>query len=443
MCFDHFKINSMRKRIAFISEHASPLAVLGGVDAGGQNVYVAELAKYLSKMDYDVDVFTRWEDATTTPVVNWLKNVRVIHVKAGPIKYVQKEELLPYMPEFRKNMMKFIEQEEIVYDLVHANFFMSALVAMELKEIMEIPYVVTYHALGKVRRIHQKEADKFPIERLEIEEETAARADKILAECSQDKEDLCSLYNVPEAKLAIVPCGFCPSEFYPINQSYARNYLGLDPDERVILQLGRMVPRKGVDTVIQALSYLKTSNQKIRLLIVGGESDMPDAKLCPEIGRLQKIAEELGASSSVTFTGRRNRNVLKYYFSAADIFVTTPWYEPFGITPLESMACGTPVIGSNVGGIKYSVKNGETGYLVPPKDPQALAAKLDYLLNHKMLLKKMQVNCLRRVHKLFTWKTIAESVAKVYEEVLKEKEIHTSTPVYQLQNRKIELKKIK
>jgi D-inositol-3-phosphate glycosyltransferase len=168
MCFDHFKINSMRKRIAFISEHASPLAVLGGVDAGGQNVYVAELAKYLSKMDYDVDVFTRWEDATTTPVVNWLKNVRVIHVKAGPIKYVQKEELLPYMPEFRKNMMKFIEQEEVVYDLVHANFFMSALVAMELKEIMDIPYVVTYHALGKVRRIHQKEADKFPIERLKL-----------------------------------------------------------------------------------------------------------------------------------------------------------------------------------------------------------------------------------------------------------------------------------
>ncbi|MBO9683843.1 MAG: glycosyltransferase [Flavisolibacter sp.] len=433
----------MRRKVAFISEHASPLAVLGGVDAGGQNVYVAELAKYLSKMDYDVDVFTRWEDANTTQVVNWLRNVRVIQIKAGLIKYLPKEELLQYMPEFRRNTMKFMEREDIVYDLVHANFFMSALVAMELKEIMDIPYVVTYHALGKVRRIHQKEADKFPIERLEIEEETALRADKILAECSQDKEDLCTLYHVPEAKLAIVPCGFCPSEFYPINQSYARNYLGLDPDERIILQLGRMVPRKGVDTVIQALSRLKTSNQKIRLLIVGGESDIPDAKLCPEIGRLRKIAGELGVASFVTFTGRRNRNVLKYYFSAADIFVTTPWYEPFGITPLESMACGTPVIGSNVGGIKYSVKNGETGYLVPPKDPEALAAKLDYLLCHKMLLKKMQVNCLRRVHKLFTWKTIADSVVKVYEEVLKGREIHRSTPVYQLQNSKVQLKKIK
>ena len=433
----------MRKKIAFISEHASPLALLGGVDAGGQNVYVAELAKYLSKMDYDVDVFTRWEDANTTQVVPWLRNVRIIHIKAGPIAYLPKEELLQHMTDFRRNMMKFMEEEDLVYDLIHANFFMSALVAMELKEIMDIPYVVTYHALGKVRRIHQKEADKFPIERLQIEEETAARADQILAECSQDKEDLCSLYNVDPAKLSVVPCGFCPSEFYPINQSYARNYLALDPDERIILQLGRMVPRKGVDTVIQALSHLKTSGQKIRLLIVGGESETPDEKLCPEIGRLKKIAEESGVSASVTFVGRRNRNVLKYYYSAADIFVTTPWYEPFGITPLESMACGTPVIGSNVGGIKYSVKNGETGYLVPPKDPEALAAKLDHLLNNKMLLKKMQVNCLRRVHKQFTWKIIAESVAKVYEEVLRGKQVSISTPVYRLQDLKPELKKTK
>src|SRR5438045_4818141 len=176
------------------------------------------------------------------------------------------------MTEFRRNMMQFIEEEDIVYDLIHANFFMSALVAMELKEIMDIPYVVTYHALGKVRRIHQKEADKFPIERLNIEEETTTRADRIIAECQQDKEDLVNLYDVDTTKLSIVPCGFCPSEFYPVNQSFARNYLGLDQDENILLQLGRMVPRKGVDTVIQALSFLRSSKQKARFLIVGGES---------------------------------------------------------------------------------------------------------------------------------------------------------------------------
>jgi D-inositol-3-phosphate glycosyltransferase len=433
----------MRKRIAFISEHASPLAVLGGVDAGGQNVYVAELAKYLVTIGYDIDVFTRWEDPALPHVVNWLNDVRVIHVKAGPVKYIPKEELLPYMPEFRKNMMSFMEREEIIYDLIHANFFMSALVAMELKEIMDIPYVVTYHALGKVRRIHQKEADKFPAERQDIEEETALRANKIIAECPQDKEDFRNLYHVDNSKLTIVPCGFCPSEFYPINQSLARNYLGLNQKEDIILQLGRMVPRKGVDNVIQALSFLKSATRKTRLLIVGGESEIPDPVACPEIGRLQKFTEELGVASSVTFIGRRDRSLLKYYYSAADIFITTPWYEPFGITPLESMACGTPVIGANVGGIKYSIKNGETGYLVPPKVPQALALKIDHLLSNKMLLKKMQVNCLRRVHKLFTWKKIAESVATVYEEVLKEIKKETTTPVYQLQQSKVEFKKIK
>lgn len=433
----------MRKKIALISEHASPLAVLGGVDAGGQNVYVAELAKYISKMDYDVDVFTRWEDPSLPQVTNWMNNVRVIQMKAGPVKYIQKEELLQYMPDFRKSMMQFMEQEDIIYDLIHANFFMSALVAMELKEIMDIPYVVTYHALGKVRRIHQKEADKFPIERLDIEEETAVRADRIIAECQQDKEDLCNLYSADDSKMSIVPCGFCPSEFYPVNQAYARKQLGLSEDENIILQLGRMVPRKGVDNVIEALSFLKSSTPKTRLLIVGGETETPNPKLCPEIARLQKIAEELEVASSVTFVGRRDRHLLKYFYSSADIFITTPWYEPFGITPLESMACGTPVIGANVGGIKYSVKNGETGYLVPPKDPQALALKIDHLLSNKTLLKKMQVNCLKRVHHLFTWKKIAESVAKVYEDVLIEtqKQKGTTTPVYHLQQIKTAYKK--
>jgi glycosyltransferase involved in cell wall biosynthesis len=433
----------MKKKIAFISEHASPLAVLGGVDAGGQNVYVAELAKSLSKIGFDVDVFTRWEDETLPQIINWVNGVRVIHIEAGPVQYVQKEDLLPYMTTFRKNIMRFMEEEDTRYDLVHANFFMSALVAMELKEIMDIPYVVTYHALGQVRRIYQKEQDQFPVERLAIEEETAAWADKVIAECEQDKEDLCNLYKVNPQNISVVPCGFCPSEFYPVNQSFARSYLGLEQDENILLQLGRIVPRKGVDNVIKALSLLRTSNRKTRLLIVGGESEIPDPNRCAEIGRLQKIAEEEGVSSSIHFAGRRNRNLLKYFYSAADIFITTPWYEPFGITPLESMACGTPVIGADVGGIKYSVKNGETGYLVPPNDPKALADRIDHLLMHTELLKKMQANALKRVHQLFTWAKIAEAVAAVYEEVFALINSERKANVYLINRSHSKMKKIK
>jgi glycosyltransferase involved in cell wall biosynthesis len=408
----------MRKKIAFISEHASPLAVLGGVDAGGQNVYVAELAKYLARLNYDIDVFTRWEDPSTPQVVNMMEGVRVIHVKAGPIEYIAKEEILPFMDRFRENMIRFMQQEDIVYDLIHANFFMSAQVAMELKELMDIPYVVTYHALGKVRLIHQQEQDKFPIERLEIEKRTAECAAKIIAECPQDRDDLCNLYEVDGSKITIVPCGFCPSEFYPINQSYARSFLGLNNKEHIILQLGRMVPRKGVDNVIRSLKYLSTSGKPVRLVIVGGESSTPDPATCPEIGRLQRLAREEGVLTMVTFVGRRDRKMLKYYYSAADVFVTTPWYEPFGITPLESMACGTPVIGANVGGIKYSVKNGETGYLVPAKNPMALASKIDSLFSNSVLIKRMQLNALKRVHSQFTWSKVAEMVAGIYENIL-------------------------
>lgn len=431
----------MRKKIAFISDHASPLAVLGGVDSGGQNVYVAELTKYITKLNYEIDVFTRWEDPSVSKIVSLPNGVRVIHIKAGPLKYIQKEELLQYMPEFREGMIRFMEQEDIVYDLIHANFFMSALVAMELKEAMDIPYVVTYHALGKVRLMHQKEQDKFPVERLDIEKKTAENADKVIAECPQDKEDLCTLYRVNPSTIDIVPCGFCPSSFYPVNQLYARSILGLDKKEKIILQLGRMVPRKGVDNVIQSLRYLESLNT--RLLVVGGESDAPDPILCPEIGRLRRLAIQEGVSSQVSFVGRKDSKALKYYYSAADIFITTPWYEPFGITPIESMACGTPVIGADVGGIKYSVKNGETGYLIPPKDPMALAAKIDHLLGNPSLIKKMQLNSIKRVHSHFTWAKIAEMVVAIYENVLARNSRKAARlPVYMMQTDRKPLKKI-
>ena len=407
----------MKKKIAFISEHASPLATLGGVDAGGQNVYVAELARQLIKNGYDVDVFTRWEDASLEQVVDYVPGVRVVHIQAGPVQYVHKEELLPFMAEFREHMIDYMMEEDIRYDLVHANFWMSALVASEIKQILGIPYVITFHALGHVRRIYQKEADKFPPERLQIEEETARLADQVIAECPQDKEDLIHYYGVDPARIAIIPCGFNPSEFYPVNRSFARSLLGLNQKEHILLQLGRMVPRKGVDNVIKALAYLKNFRTPLRLIVVGGESDHPDPLCCPEIARLQKLAEAEGVHMSVTFAGRKGRDMLKYYYSAADVFITTPWYEPFGITPLESMACGTPVIGAKVGGIKFSVKDGQTGFLVPPNDPEALADKIEYMLSDSLLIRKMKTNAIQRVHTLFTWAKIADAVATMYEAV--------------------------
>jgi D-inositol-3-phosphate glycosyltransferase len=408
----------MTKRIALISEHATPLGIFGGVDSGGQNVYVGQLAKHLAAIGYTVDVFTRRDCESLPEVVEWQQGVRVIHVLAGPPTAIPKENLLPYMEAFTQFVLEWC-RDRVFYDLIHANFWMSALVAVQVKRALRIPFVVTFHALGKVRRLHQGNADQFPDERFAVEDWVVQEADRIIAECPQDREDLLNLYQANPKQISVIPCGFDTTEFWAIDKVRARLTLGLSPSEQVVLQLGRMVPRKGIDTLIRGFAeLLNTMTQPTRLLIVGGEADVPDPRLTPEIGRLKAIAKDLGITSQVTFVGRKGREILKYYYSAADIFITTPWYEPFGITPIESMACGTPVIGSEVGGIKFTVKHGETGYLVPPNDPQRLAERMRYLFAHPQLLSLLGKQAIRRSQDHFTWPKVTSAVAAVYEDVL-------------------------
>ncbi len=293
------------------------------------------------------------------------------------------------------------------------------MVAAEIKRQTGIPFVVTFHALGRVRRQFQQEADTFPDARFAVEDRIVAEANHLIAECPQDEEDLINLYNADPANITIIPCGFDPSELWPLAKPLARVALGLAPEEPVVLHVGRMVPRKGVDNVIRGFACLVREHDiAARLLVVGGESDTPDPLITPEIGRLQEIAAAEDVADRVIFTGRRGREALKTYYSAADIFVTTPWYEPFGITPLEAMACGTPVIGANVGGVKFTVRDGETGYLVPPNDPAALGERLAHLYTRPKLLSVFRKQAIRRANDLFTWKRVTDAVAALYEEVL-------------------------
>jgi D-inositol-3-phosphate glycosyltransferase len=417
-------MNMQVTRIAFISDHASPLAILGGVDTGGQNVYVAQLALHLAKQNHEVDIFTRKEDSAAEEIVNWMPGIRVIHIKAGPEDVIPKEDLLPFMPEFQRNMLSFIRRNRCNYDMMHAHFFMSALVALGIKRRLNIPFVVTFHALGHVRRIHQGESDRFPAERLQIEAQAVSEADHIIAECPQDKDDLINYYQADASRISIVPCGFSSEEFYPVNQQLARRILKLPDDEYILLQLGRMVPRKGIDNVIRALGRLeKMGIKRIKLLVVGGKSENLETAECPEYNRLKKLAEDLGIAADVIFTGQRSRSHLKLYYAAANIFITTPWYEPFGITPLEAMACGTPVIGSNVGGIKYSVINELTGLLVPPDNPSALAEAILTIVQDPALLDKFSTNAIKHVNERFTWEKVAGRIASLYSNLLRQLEV--------------------
>ncbi len=397
-----------------ISDHASPIADLGGVDSGGQNVYVAQLSTRLARLGNQVDIFTRKDRPDQPEILEWQTGIRIIFVPAGPAEFVPKEELSSYLDDFSSYVIDFFQSQPEPYHLVHANFWMSAVVATEIKRVIGTPFVVTFHALGKVRRIHQGQNDGFPDSRFLAEEIAIKEASSIIAECPQEKEDLLQLYNADPSKIVIIPGGFDPEEMCPVDKRAAREELNLPENEHIVLQLGRMVPRKGVDNAIRGFARLvKTQNISGRLVIVGGASDQPDFRNDPEMRRLRSIAAKEGISDLVIFAGRKSREMLKFYYGAADVFVTTPWYEPFGITPVEAMACGTPVIGSNVGGIKYTILDGETGYLIPPNDPDTLSQRLAYLLSKPKTLKKMSEQAILRANS-FTWDKVSELTNALY-----------------------------
>ena len=408
-------------RIALISEHASPLAAAGGVDAGGQNIYVSHVAQELAAAGHHVDVLTRRDSTALPAVVHPSRGVRVLHVDAGPPSFVPKEQLLTHMPAFAENARRLLRAHE-TYDVLHANFFMSGWVGLALRLSFGVPLVTTFHALGLVRREHQGDADQFPPERIGIERALALRSDRVIAECPQDADDLMRLYDALPERIATVPCGVDTTVFRPGDKAAARRRLGLPPERFLVLQLGRLVPRKGIDNVIKALALLPRGPDAAQLMVVGGASTEPDERLTPEIGRLRGVTQAHGVSGQVHFAGRRDREQLRDWYLAADVFVTTPWYEPFGITPLEAMACGRPVIGSEVGGIKHTVVDGVTGFLVPPKDPWALAVRLSFLQCNPAMGAAMGRAGAHRVRRNYTWSQVARQLAEVYAEVMQTRE---------------------
>jgi glycosyltransferase involved in cell wall biosynthesis len=298
---------------------------------------------------------------------------------------------------------------------------MSGMVAQHLKQVLGIPFVITFHALGHVRRLAQGAADAFPPVRVRIESMLMRQADRIIAECPQDQQDMEQLYGARPGRIEVTPCGFDPEELWPVPMPEARARLGLSPHRFVVLQLGRMVPRKGVDTVIQGVAMLrKTHGVDAELLVVGGDHDRPHGRDNPEMARLRALAVQLGIGEHVRFTGQKARNELGDYYGAANVFVTTPWYEPFGITPVEAMACARPVVGSEVGGIKSTVLDGVTGFLIPSRDPQAVADRLAALHRDPSLAQRMGDEGMRRAYQHYTWRTVAQQAAAIYAAVLEE-----------------------
>jgi len=394
-----------------ISEHASPLAALGGADAGGQNVHVAALATALARRGHEVSVFTRRDSPEAPDAVRLAPGVTVRHVPAGPPRALSKDDLLRYMPAFADWLA--VRWREEPPDVAHAHFWMSGIAAIWAAARSPVPVVQTFHALGSVKQRWQAEADTSPPQRLGVEAAVVQRATAIIATCTDEVSELAGYGARPET-LYVVPCGVDGDRFRPGPQ--ARAAATRSPAR--VLTVGRLVRRKGNDTVIAAIAGLPGTE-----LVIAGGPEPDQLHEDPEVARLGRVAEECGAADRVRFTGRVPHDNVPALLAAADIVVSVPWYEPFGIAPVEAMACGKAVVVSAVGGHLDTVEDGVTGRLVPPRDPAALTAALTQLLADPGLRRKLGTAGAARAAARYSWDTIASETEAVYARVRQERKV--------------------
>jgi D-inositol-3-phosphate glycosyltransferase len=407
--------------IAMLSYHTCPLATLGGKDTGGMNVYVRDLTIQLGRMGIHVDVFTRSQDEHVPHVMHDLGfGNRVVHVQAGPEVPLPKRQLLEYIPEFVECVHKFAAEKEIRYDIIHSHYWMSGLAAASLSDLWGgVPIIQMFHTLGEMKnRVARNSKEKEGAYRLDGESAVVKRADRIIVSTPAEQAQLEWFYQVNMNKISIIPPGVDTGHFYPIAVDEAREYLGLKPDDRMILFVGRIEPLKGLDTLIRAVAclQLKYLHEPVRLAVIGGDPDAEPDDMSEEMTRIQKLCDELTVGKMVAFLGKRGQDTLPYYYSAAEVVVMPSHYESFGMVALEAMACGTPVIASQVGGLAFLVQDGVTGFTIPAEDSIALCDKLTSLLGNKTLRKKMG-HAAAAYAKNYDWKKIASQIVRIYQDL--------------------------
>jgi D-inositol-3-phosphate glycosyltransferase len=388
-------------RVAMVSEHASPLAVLGGADAGGQNVHVAALAAALARRGAEVVVHTRRDDPALPPRVEAAPGVAVAHVDAGPTEPIPKDDLLPHMDEFAARLGRsFLDDPP---DVVHAHFWMSGRAALAAARPLGIPVVQTFHALGTVKRRHQGRRDTSPPTRLAVEATLAGAVDRIVATCSDEVFELARM-GADLRRIAVVPCGVDLELFRVDGPATARR-----PGRHRLLVVSRLVERKGIGDVVAAMARLPGAE-----LLVAGGPPATELTADPEACRLTELAERVGVAGRVRLLGRVERGDLPALYRSADLVVNVPWYEPFGIVPLEAMACGVPVVASAVGGLVDTVVDGVTGVHVPPRRPRLLASAVAALLADPRQRATLGAAGARRARRRYGWDRIAASTQEVY-----------------------------
>ncbi len=401
------------ERVAFISFHASPLVAPGEGKAGGMNVYVRQLARSLGSRGVPVDIFTREHRSAAADadmVARLSDNVRVVHLPAGPAD-APLDELFACLPRFLEGMHRFRESRQLRYRVVHSHYWLSGWLGRAFAADQGIPHLITFHTLARIK-LQSRAGEQEPPERPAVEEELIAAADRIIAFSPHERDAMVRLYGADAARIQLAPCGVDLSAFRPLGREESRRQLGLNGD-KVLLYVGRIESLKGLELLVHTAALLDTG-EPVRVLVVGDDNGQGR-----EVGRLRQLAEKLRVDGAIHFVGRVDQEELPVYYSAADVCVVPSCYESFGLAALESMACGTPVVASRVGGLSTVVRHGSTGYLKSWRCPEAFANSLEMIISSKSLQHSMGLAARRRAEDL-SWEKVAGQVAGIYQSLTPE-----------------------
>lgn len=393
-------------RVAFISFHASPLAAPGVGKAGGMNVYVRQLAAALGELGVAVDVFTRNHPEAAAFIEDAGPLVRVVHLPGGGDD-VPMEGLFDHLPGFLEAVAGFCSEAGMTYDAVHSHYWMSGWVGQRLARRMGVPHAVTFHTMALIK-LQARAGESETPERQQVERELIADADRVVAFSPHERDSMVRLYGGDAERITLVPCGVDLSRFQPLERSEARLRLGLN-GEKVLLFVGRMEELKGLDLLVHTAAQMETSDG-MRVLVVGGDDGKQG-----EGERIRRLARNLDVDDIFDFVGRVDQAELPVYYSAADVCVVPSFYESFGLAALESMACGTPVVASRVGGLSTVVQHGRTGYLKSWRCPEAFANSVEMILSSKALQDSMGDAARRRAQDM-SWERVAERMLAIYED---------------------------
>jgi len=385
------------------SVHSCPLGKLGGKDTGGMSVYIRELCRELGRRGHMVDVYTRAHEPVHDQIVELGKNARLIHLKAGQEEEIDKLAIYPHLADFACEVEDFRKHNALYYDLIHSHYWLSGWVGQWLQRRWNIPHITMLHTLGAVKNAIGTGKSE-PDLRINFEKALIKDCHRIIAPTEREKEYLIHYYDASPEVISVIPCGVDLELFRSVEKEIARSYLGLD-GEQIILSVGRIAPIKGIEKLLMAMTHLE-KRQKLKLVVIGGDEHCQD-----EVQRLKNLSQSLQIHDSVTFLGLVKQEKLPYFYSAADLCVFPSYYESFGLVALESLACGTPVVTTNVGAMESIIRQGETGYVVIDNAPQRLADKIALLLS---MSRAQAISTIRNSVTKFSWSNIAEAMVNEY-----------------------------